>query len=57
VVIIVTIIVAATSAALAERFDKFQTVGGIIGVAVSCGYTSTPSFIADLITVFFLLSQ
>jgi nickel/cobalt transporter (NiCoT) family protein len=36
VVIIITIIVAATSAALAERFDAFQKIGGIIGVSVSC---------------------
>jgi nickel/cobalt transporter (NiCoT) family protein len=38
VVIIITIIVAATSAALAEKFDTFQTIGGIIGVSVSCSY-------------------
>jgi high-affinity nickel-transport protein len=38
VVIIITIIVAATSAALAEKFDSFKKVGGIIGVSVSCSY-------------------
>jgi len=33
-----TIIVAATSAALADKFDKFQTIGGIVGVSVSCSF-------------------
>ncbi|OLL23260.1 High-affinity nickel transport protein nic1 [Neolecta irregularis DAH-3] len=36
VVAIVCVIVAATSTALADRFDTFGTVGGIIGVSVSC---------------------
>ena len=40
VVIIMTIIVAATSAALADKFDTFETIGGIIGVSVSCSSTS-----------------
>ena len=41
--IIITIIVAATSAALAEKFDSFKKVGGIIGVSVSCSYISPPN--------------
>ena len=63
-VIIITIIVAATSAALADKFDAFQKVGGIVGVSVSC---SSPShlnishvrflFIIALANIFVLVSQ
>jgi len=38
VVILVSIAVAASSAALADKFGSFQSVGGIIGVSVSCLY-------------------
>jgi high-affinity nickel-transport protein len=47
VVIIVTIIVAATSAALAAKFDSFQKVGGIIGVSVSCSF-GTLNILSDV---------
>jgi nickel/cobalt transporter (NiCoT) family protein len=65
VVIIITIIVAATSAALADKFDTFQQVGGIVGVSVSCSYpnsfrTLTNArflFIISLANIFVLISQ
>lgn len=48
VVIIMTIIVAATSAALADKFDSFQTIGGIVGVSVSCSsYPTTRLFLTS----------
>jgi nickel/cobalt transporter (NiCoT) family protein len=62
-----TMIVAATSAALADKFDKFQTIGGIVGVSVSC--TSIPSnvfpilkmnrflFLIATANIFVLMSQ
>jgi nickel/cobalt transporter (NiCoT) family protein len=64
VVIIITIIVAATSAALADKFDTFQKVGGIVGVSVSCSFLSHLNishisflFIIALANIFVLVSQ
>src|SRR5271170_4677566 len=48
-----TIIVAATSAALADKFAIFQTVGGIIGVAVSCSFCTRSDM--ELISRFLLV--
>lgn len=38
IVIITSIVVAATAAAVSSRFDKFSTVGGIIGTSVSAAF-------------------
>ncbi|KZF21492.1 NicO-domain-containing protein [Xylona heveae TC161] len=38
IVIITSIVVAATAAAISEKFDKYSRVGGIIGTAVSAGF-------------------
>lgn len=38
IVIITSIVVAATAAAVSERFDSFSTVGGIIGTSVSAAF-------------------
>lgn len=38
VVIIMTIVVAVTSAVLVDKFETFQTIGRIVGVSVSCSY-------------------
>jgi nickel/cobalt transporter (NiCoT) family protein len=58
-----TIIVAATSAALADKFEIFQKVGGIIGVSVSCSclplkHTNNSFlFVIALANIFVLISQ
>lgn len=36
--IITSIVVAATAAAVSDRFDSFSTVGGIIGTSVSAAF-------------------
>lgn len=36
--IITSIVVAATAAAVSSRFDKFSTIGGIIGSGVSAAF-------------------
>ena len=38
IVIITSIVVAATAAAVSDRFDSFSTVGGIIGTSVSAAF-------------------
>ncbi|KAL4910260.1 high-affinity nickel-transport protein-domain-containing protein [Aspergillus multicolor] len=38
IVIITSIVVAATAAAVSSRFDRFSTVGGIIGTSVSAAF-------------------
>jgi len=38
IVIITSIVVAATAAAISTRFDNFSTVGGIIGTSVSAAF-------------------
>ncbi|KAL4867399.1 hypothetical protein BDV12DRAFT_186692 [Aspergillus spectabilis] len=38
IVIITSIVVAATAAAVSSRFDKFSTIGGIIGTSVSAAF-------------------
>ncbi|CAG7921095.1 unnamed protein product [Penicillium olsonii] len=38
IVIITSIVVAATAAAVSSRFDKFSTIGGIIGSSVSAAF-------------------
>lgn len=38
IVIITSIVVAATAAAVSSRFDSFSTVGGIIGTSVSAAF-------------------
>lgn len=38
IVIITSIVVAATAAAVSSRFDRFSTVGGIIGSSVSSAF-------------------
>jgi high-affinity nickel-transport protein len=38
IVIITSIVVAATAAAVSSRFDKFSTIGGIIGSGVSAAF-------------------
>ncbi|KAL4959244.1 HoxN/HupN/NixA family nickel/cobalt transporter, partial [Aspergillus stella-maris] len=38
IVLITSIVVAATAAAVSSRFDKFSTVGGIIGTSVSAAF-------------------
>ncbi|KAJ5964823.1 uncharacterized protein N7479_004699 [Penicillium vulpinum] len=38
IVIITSIVVAATAAAVSDRFDNFSTVGGIIGTSVSAAF-------------------
>jgi nickel/cobalt transporter (NiCoT) family protein len=38
IVVITTIVVAATSAAISNRFDGFSAIGGIIGSSISSGF-------------------
>lgn len=38
IVIITSIVVAATAAAISSRFDSFSTIGGIIGSSVSAAF-------------------
>ncbi|KAL6235008.1 hypothetical protein BDW75DRAFT_210800 [Aspergillus navahoensis] len=38
IVIITSVVVAATAAAVSSRFDKFSTIGGIIGTSVSAAF-------------------
>ena len=38
IVIITSIVVAATSSAISSRFSTFSTVGGIVGTSVSAGF-------------------
>lgn len=38
IVVITSIVVAATAAAVSDRFDSFSTVGGIIGTSVSAAF-------------------
>ncbi|KAL4790398.1 hypothetical protein BDV19DRAFT_382323 [Aspergillus venezuelensis] len=38
IVLITSIVVAATAAAVSSRFDKFSTVGGIIGTSISAAF-------------------
>ncbi|PWY68593.1 nickel transport protein [Aspergillus heteromorphus CBS 117.55] len=38
IVIITSIVVAATAAAISDRFDSFSTIGGIIGTSVSAAF-------------------
>lgn len=38
IVIITSIVVAATAAAVSSRFDSFSTIGGIIGTSVSAAF-------------------
>lgn len=38
IVLITSIVVAATAAAVSSRFDRFSTVGGIIGTSVSATF-------------------
>jgi len=38
IVIITSIVVAATAAAVSSRFDSFSTIGGIIGSSVSAAF-------------------
>ena len=38
IVVITSIVVAATAAAVSDRFDSFNTVGGIIGTSVSAAF-------------------
>lgn len=38
IVVITSIVVAATAAAVSDRFDSFSTVGGIVGTSVSAAF-------------------
>lgn len=56
IVIITSIVVAATAASVSEKFDGFSTVGGIIGSAVSATFLLVLG-LANAYILFLLIQQ